>query len=212
MSTIAKTTRNGSQPTEPTALKINGLETWLWDAACSIRGAVDAPKFKDYILPLIFVKRLSDVFEDEIDLLTGKFGERKTVLELIEQDHSLVRFYLPPKTTWPEVRNLSANVGQRLTEIVRKIGKANLSLQGVIDIVDFNATVSGQRIVDDGRLSGLIEVLSRHRLGLKDVEPDLFGRAYEYLLRKFAEGQGQSAAGLYRGSAQTLSRQPSNLE
>src|SRR2546427_6497533 len=115
----------GGRPPE-TVLTIGALEQWLWDAACSIRGAVDAPKFKDYILPLIFVKRLSDVFEDEIDLLTGKFGERKTVLELIEQDHSLVRFYLPPKTTWPEVRNLSANVGQRLTEIVRKIGTANL--------------------------------------------------------------------------------------
>ena len=76
---------------------------------------------------------------------------------------------------------------------MRAVAKANPSLQGVIDIVDFNATVSGQRIVDDGRLSSLIEILSRHRLGLDDVEPDIFGRAYEYLLRKFAEGQGQSA-------------------
>lgn len=174
-------------------LSINGLEQWLWDAACSIRGAVDAPKFKDYILPLVFVKRLSDVFEDEIDQLAGKFGDRETALELVEDDHSLVRFYLPQECSWSEIRKLTTNVGQRLTEVVRKITKANPTLQGVIDIVDFNATVSGQRIVDDGRLSALIEILSRHRLGLKDVEPDIFGRAYEYLLRKFAEGQGQSA-------------------
>lgn len=169
------------------------MEQWLWDAACSIRGAVDAPKFKDYILPLIFVKRLSDVFDDEIERLAERFEGGETALELVDEDHSLVRFYLPRACSWSEIRKLTANVGQRLTEIVRQIAKVNPNLQGVIDIVDFNATVSGQRIVDDGRLAGLIEILSRHRLGLKDVEPDILGRAYEYLLRKFAEGQGQSA-------------------
>jgi len=60
-------------------------------------------------------------------------------------------------------------------------------------VVDFNATAADQRIVDDEPLAALVQVLSRHRLGLDDVEPDLLGRAYEYLLRKFAEGQGQSA-------------------
>jgi type I restriction enzyme M protein len=174
-------------------LNINGLEGWLWDAACSIRGAIDAPKFKDYILPLIFVKRLSDVFDDEIDHLGGEFGDRETALALVEEDHSLVRFYIPPEASWAEIRKLTGNLGQSLTDVMRAVTKANPSLQGVIDIVDFNATVSGQRIMEDGRLSALIEILSRHRLGLDDVEPDLFGRAYEYLLRKFAEGQGQSA-------------------
>jgi type I restriction enzyme M protein len=183
---------NGSQGGQ-SELTINELEGWLWDAACSIRGAVDAPKFKDYILPLIFVKRLSDVFDDEVERLTAKFGDRKTALELIEDDHSLVRFYIPPKASWSEIRKLTANVGQRLTEIIRLITKANPSLQGVIDIVDFNATVSGQRIIEDNRLQRLTEILSRQRLGLKDVEPDILGRAYEYLLRKFAEGQGSSA-------------------
>jgi type I restriction enzyme M protein len=187
--------KSSPQPVLPLEeqLDVGGLEQWLWDAACSIRGAVDAPKFKDYILPLIFVKRLSDVFEDEIDQFSGKFGDRETALELVEDDHSLVRFYLPHECAWSEIRKLGTNVGQRLTDVIRKITKANPTLQGVIDIVDFNATVSGQRIVDDGRLSTLIEILSRHRLGLKDVEPDILGRAYEYLLRKFAEGQGQSA-------------------
>jgi type I restriction enzyme M protein len=194
MKTIAKTTRGGGQPAEPsTTLNINGLETWLWDAACSIRGAVDAPKFKDYILPLIFVKRLSDVFDDEIERLTLKFGDRATALELVQEDHSLVRFYIPPPASWTEIRNLTTSVGQRLTQVIRAITKDNPSLEGVIDIVDFNATVSGQRIVEDERLKSLIEKLSRERLGLRDVEPDILGRAYEYLLRKFAEGQGQSA-------------------
>lgn len=180
-------------PLGASGLNINGLEGWLWDAACSIRGAIDAPKFKDYILPLIFVKRLSDVFDDEIQRLTQKFDDAEVALTLADEDHSLVRFYIPAEASWAEIRKLTGNLGQRLTTAMRAIARVNPSLRGVIDIVDFNATVSGQRLIEDGRLSKLIEILSRYRLGLDDVEPDLFGRAYEYLLRKFAEGQGQSA-------------------
>ena len=190
---MGKSNGAGAAMSGQTGLTINGLEGWLWDAACSIRGAVDAPKFKDYILPLIFVKRLSDVFEDEVERLAEKYGDRKTALEVIEEQHKLVRFYIPSDASWSNIRKLTTNVGQRLTEILRAVAKANPSLRGVIDFVDFNATVSGQRIVEDARLSTLIEILSRYRLGLKDVEPDVLGRAYEYLLRKFAEGQGQSA-------------------
>jgi type I restriction enzyme M protein len=77
------------------------------------------------------------------------------------------------------------------------VAQENPRLHGVIDIKDFNETAAGQRVVPDEYLYSLIQVLSRHRLGLKDVEPDILGRAYEYLLRKFAEGQGQSAGEFY---------------
>jgi len=102
-------------------------------------------------------------------------------------------------TIKPEYRlkKKTKNIGEELTGAIRAIAKENPKLQGVIDIADFNAKVSGQRIVDDGKLSQLIEVISRHRVGLKDAEPDILGRAYEYLLRKFAEGQGQSAGEFY---------------
>src|SRR5712691_6580409 len=80
---------------------------------------------------------------------------------------------------------------------MRAVARENPRLQGVIDVVDFNATTAGQRIVDDQRLAALVQVLNRYRLGLDDVEPDILGRAYEYLLRKFAEGQGQSAGEFY---------------
>ena len=176
-------------------MNVNELEEWLWQAACKIRGPVDAPKFKDYILPLIFLKRLSDVFDDEIKKLTKKIGDEKTVKKLVKADTNLVRFYIPDDSKWDKVHNLTSNIGQNLTDIIRGVTKNNKQLQGVLDIVDYNATVSGQRIVDDDRLSSLIEVLSdpRYRLGLNDVEPDILGRSYEYLLRKFAEGQGQTA-------------------
>jgi type I restriction enzyme M protein len=181
----------------PAQLDIKTLESWLWEAACSIRGAVDAPKYKDFILPLIFVKRLSDVFEDEIKRLVEEFGDEKSAMEFLEKDHNLVRFFIPQKSLWSQVRKQTTNIGERMTEAIRAIAKANPSLQGVIDIVDYNQTISGQRTIDDGKLSALIEIISKHRLGLNDAEPDILGRAYEYLLRKFAEGQGQSAGEFY---------------
>ncbi len=72
----------------------------LWDAACAIRGEKDAPKFKDFLLPLLFLKRLSDVFDDEIARLAETFGDREDALQMAELNHSLVRFYLPPVARW----------------------------------------------------------------------------------------------------------------
>ncbi len=178
-------------------LDIKTLENWLWEAACSIRGEIDAPKYKDYILPLIFIKRLSDVFDDELNTLSEKFGSPEKAEKLIEIDHSLVRFYLPKKARWENISKQTTGLGEYLTDVVRAISRENPKLQGVIDIVDFNATTAGQRVISDESLKRLIEILGRYRLGLKDVEPDIFGRAYEYLLRKFAEGSGQSAGEFY---------------
>ena len=184
-------------------LGISTLEDWLWEAACAIRGPVDAPKFKDYILPLIFLKRLSDVFDDEIERLSAEFGSRYQAQRLLAQERKsgqvrLVRFYLPRNARWHAIRRHGVSgLGQFLTDAVRRIARENPSMEGVINMVDFNATAAGQRIIPDDDLSRLIDVLSRQPLGLEDVEPDILGRAYEYLLRKFAEGQGQSAGEFY---------------
>jgi len=69
------------------SLDVSALETWLWEAACTIRGAADAPKFKDFILPLIFFKRLSDVFDDEFAQYSMKYGSEEAAREIIEADH-----------------------------------------------------------------------------------------------------------------------------
>ncbi|MCF6148162.1 MAG: SAM-dependent DNA methyltransferase [Candidatus Kuenenia sp.] len=193
--------------------KVKSMESWIWDAACSIRGAADAAKYKDFILPLIFVKRLCDVFDDEINRIAENLSKksgavsvsnRTKALQLVERDKSLVRFYLPLKTknpakdsAWDAIRTLSDKIGQQLTDIMRSIAKENTGLQGIINRIDFNATTHGQRDIDDDRLSKLIEKISEKRLGLRDVEPDIIGRSYEYLIRKFAEGSGQSAGEFY---------------
>jgi len=203
--TMRRTPRRRGGVAKSGVLSNKSMEQMLWDAACSIRGEKDAPKFKDYILPLLFIKRLSDVFDDELRRLTDQFGDPETALEVLEADHSLVRFYLPREARWPVVSGREKfdwpagqepkSLGEQLTTTIRSIVKHNPSLAGVIDIVDFNETRNGEREISDAALKGVIETFSdrRYRLGLHDVEPDFLGRCYEYLLRKFAEGQGQSA-------------------
>src|SRR6266851_6980272 len=195
-------------PTDNERLDLPTLETWLWAAACEIRGATDAPKFKDFILPLIFYKRLSDVFDDESVEYVNLYGDETLAHEIIKADHEdalkngrkpIVRFYIPNEYRWTEIRNHPADgkLGEFVTEAMRKVALLNPDLQGVLDVKDYNERQAGQRALDDDRLAALIEVISRHKLGLRNTEPDILGRAYEYLLRKFAEGQGQSAGEFY---------------
>ena len=197
------TRRAASPSTKP-------MEQMLWDAACSIRGEKDAAKFKDYLLPLLFLKRLSDVFDDEIGRLAEEYDDRATALEIAESDHELLRFYLPPEARWGIINGRESyewplddrkrstrpkDIGEHLTRAVRAVVRQNPSLSGVIDLVDFASERNGERDVNPAKLVAVVETFSdsRYRLGLADVQPDFLGRAYEYLLRKFAEGSGQSA-------------------
>ena len=200
--------------------KDKSLESWIWDAACSIRGAKDAAKYKDYILPLIFTKRLCDVFDDEVNRIAVEIGSRKKAFQLVKADHKLVRFYLPlepddpEQPVWSVIRKLSDKIGEGVTTHMRAIARENPLLEGIIDRVDFNATTHGQRDLDDDRLSNLIEAISTKRLGLEDVEADIIGKSYEYLIRKFAENSGKSAGEIYTPGevseimARTLSPDP----
>ena len=205
-----RVTRRRSRAGQATAPSTKPMEQMLWDAACSIRGEQDAPKFKDYLLPLLFLKRLSDVFDDEIDRLAEDYGDRAVALEIAESDHDVLRFYLPPEARWSVISGRQSyewpldsqgrstdpgDIGEHLTKAVRAVVQHNPSLSGVIDLVDFAAERNGERDVNPARLAAVVETFSdpRYRLGLADVQPDFLGRAYEFLLKKFAEGSGQSA-------------------
>ena len=204
------TRRRAGTARRPSSLSTKPMEEMLWSAACSIRGEKDAPKFKDYLLPLLFLKRLSDVFDDEIERLAEEYGDRDVAKEIAENDHGLLRFYLPPEARWGVINGRETyewpfddhgrntrprDVGEHLTKAVRAVVRHNPSLSGVIDLVDFAAERNGERDVNPAKLAVVVETFSdpRCRLGLADVQPDFLGRAYEYLLRKFAEGSGQSA-------------------
>lgn len=157
-----------------------------------------------------FLKRLSDVFDDEIDRLAEEYGDRDVALQIADNDHDLLRFYLPPEARWAIISGRAPykwpddelgrstrprDIGEHLTKAVRAVVRFNPSLAGVIDVVDFAAERNGERDINPAKLNGVVETFSdpRYRLGLADVQPDFLGRAYEYLLRKFAEGSGQSA-------------------
>ena len=206
----AGVTRRRSRQRKDTVPTTKPMEQMLWDAACSIRGEKDAAKFKDYLLPLLFLKRLSDVFDDELNRLAEEFGDRAVAQEIAESDHDLLRFYLPPEARWNVVNGRDSHqwpldaqgrstrprdIGEHLTSAVRAVVRYNPTLSGVIDLVDFASERNGERDLNPARLADVVETFSdpRYRLGLADVQPDFLGRAYEYLLRKFAEGAGQSA-------------------
>ena len=206
----ASVTRRRSRRQQASVPTTKPMEQMLWDAACSIRGEKDAAKFKDYLLPLLFLKRLSDVFDDEIERLAQEFGDHAVAQEIAESDHDLLRLYLPPEARWgvlsgreahewpPDTQGRSTrprDVGEHLTMAVRAVVRHNPTLSGVIDLVDFASERNGERDLNPARLAAVVETFSdpRYRLGLADVQPDFLGRAYEYLLRKFAEGSGQSA-------------------
>ena len=202
------TRRRGRRRSDVPSTK--SMEQMLWDAACSIRGEKDAAKFKDYLLPLLFLKRLSDVFDDEIQRLTEEYGDRDLAQQVAESDHRVLRFYLPAEARWGVINGRldyewprdsfghstqPRDIGAHLTTAVRAVVRHNPSLSGVIDVVDFAEERNGERDINPSKLAEVVETFSdpRYRLGLADVQPDFLGRAYEYLLRKFAEGSGQSA-------------------
>ncbi len=206
----ARVTRRRSRRRRMADPSTKPMEQMLWDAACSIRGEKDAAKFKDYLLPLLFLKRLSDVFDDEIKRLAEEYGDLNVAQEIAESDHEVLRFYLPPEARWGVISGRAdhewpldgqgrstrpRDIGEHLTRATRAVARHNPSLAGVIDLVDFASERNGERDVNPAKLAAVVETFSdpRYRLGLADVQPDFLGRAYEYLLRKFAEGSGQSA-------------------
>ena len=170
------------------------LESWLWEAACSIRGEIEAPKYKDFIIPLIFLKRLNDVFEDELMIISDS---RDIALAMVNSDHKLVRFYIPERSRWNNITGQRESLGEYLTSAMRDLARENPRLQGVVDQNDYNEATGGSRTISDASLKKLLEILSSKRLGLKDIDADILGNAYEYLIGKFSEGSGKSAGEFY---------------
>ncbi len=178
---------------------IRALETWLKSAADLLRGRAEGLQ---YIITLLFYKRLCDVFDDELAKVKQNLNQlddkefRKVVKEA-----KLTRFFIPKEAHFQEVRKTTVNLGERLSRALWTIAQENPVLQGVIDVVDFNETRTshGQRvrIVSDDTLSKLLEVFNRHTIGLDETEPDVIGRAYEYLLRLYAAGKGKTAGEFY---------------
>ena len=170
------------------------LTSWLWRAANTLRGAVDVSRYKDFVLPLFIYKWLSDTFDDEIQQYVEIYGDEQLAYEKMlnnreqafSEKNALTRhFFIPKEYHWAELQNhiYDPHICMVVNDFVRRIVDLNPELLGILDMTDFNEYQGDQRILDDRRLSSLIEILSRYRLGRKDIEPGDLAQAFEYLLQ-----------------------------
>lgn len=165
-----------------------GLRSALWEAANILRGsAVDRTDWKGYILPLLFFKRISDVWDEETVEAAETFGEADP--SLFPEVH---RFTLPDGCHWHDVRNTSSNVGTALLRAMQRIERAN---HGTLNRVFGTADWGNKEKFTDELLKDLIEGFSAIPLGNKAVSTDVLGDAYEYLIGKFADVARRKKAG-----------------
>lgn len=162
------------------------LETYLWDAAVLLRGFIDAGDYKQFIFPLVFFKRLCDVYDEE-----SAHAERERG-EVFREDHRL-ELVIPEGAHWNDVRQQATNVGIALQSAMRTIGANNPQLYGIFG----DAPWTNKQRLSDSTLRDLIEHFSSQTLSLKRVSDDLLGQGYEYLIKKFADDSGHTAAEFY---------------
>ena len=166
------------------------LEKYLWGAATALRGTIDAGDYKQYIFPLLFFKRISDVYDEEFDnALTESDGDIEFAA-FAENHH----FQIPDGAHWKDVRETTANIGQALQDAMRCIEKANPdTLHGIFG----DASWTNKDRLSDAMLTNLIEHYSQQQLNLTNVPDDKLGNAYEYLIKEFADDSGHTAAEFY---------------
>lgn len=172
------------------AIKQQQLEKYLWGAATLLRGVIDAGDYKQYIFPLLFYKRICDVYDEEYEkALKDSDGDKEYAK--FEENH---RFQVPKGAHWNDVRQVTVNVGDALQKSLRKIEKANEDrLYGIFG----DASWTNKDRLSDEVLINLLEHFSEEKLSIANVPNDELGNAYEFLIKKFADDSGHTAAEFY---------------
>ncbi len=166
------------------------LEKYLWGAATYLRGHIDAGDYKQYMFPLMFFKRISDVWDEEYELALKESGNDLDYAAFAENH----RFQIPQGCHWNDIRQITRNVGQALQNAMREIEKANPEqLFGIFG----DASWTNKDRLSDETLNNLVEHFSKEILNLQNVPQDELGNAYEYLIKQFADDSGHTAAEFY---------------
>ena len=176
------------------------LENHLWGAANILRGKTAGQDYKNYILSLMFYKRLCDQWENEADEAIAElerqqgcaFTEKQKAIFRARGEH---RFSIPDGARWGDILAVSENIGEKLTAAMRAISDSNDELRGVFT-VDWNQPApdgSGKKLIPNEVVHALIQHFDEIDLSNQSVPADILGRAYEYLIKQFADDAGAKA-------------------
>ncbi len=180
-------------------LTLDTLESWLWDSANILRGSIDSSDFKNYIFGLLFLKRSSDVFEEEVEAIMEREGISR------EEAEDETYFQLPPESRWGNIVKQTENIGIALDKAFAAIERENSSLEGVMTATKFG----DKETLSDDILQRLLRHFNQHSLRNKHlISNDLLGDAYEYLIKQFADDAGKKGGEFYtpRGVVQLIVR------
>lgn len=170
-------------------ITIEELQSYLWNSAVLLRTSIDAGSYKQYIFPLLFFKRICDVYDEECQRIIEEYGDEEALG--FEENH---RFQVPNGAHWNDVRVVSENVGVAIVDAFRKIENANLDkLQGVFG----DGAWTNKNRLPDRLLKELIEHFSTKTLSIENCPEDELGQGYEYLIKKFADDSGHTAQEFY---------------
>ena len=175
-------------------LTFETLKGKVWEAADILRGSIDSSDYKNYIFGLLFLKRLSDVFEERAMKIEKDTGDK----ELAWKEKDEHQFFVPERARWENVRKVNSQVGDALNKAAAAIEDENPLMERVIESIDFNSDKLGDVKQRDGTLQRLIQHFSTISMRNSDLEdPDVLGKVYEYLIERFADDAGKKGGEFY---------------